>query len=61
MHQEMKELGKYSKESKDKERTPFNRERDIVNRGSGGRMMNNGVFFDFKDKMTKPKGTNNFL
>ena len=58
MHQEMKELGKYSKEGKNKERVGFNRERDIVN---GGRMMNNGVFFDFKDKMTKPKGTNNFL
>ena len=58
MHQEMKELGKYSKERKNKERVGFNRERDMVN---GGRMMNNGVFFDFKDKMTKPKGTNNFL
>lgn len=23
--------------------------------------MNNGVFFDFKERMTKPKGTNNFL
>lgn len=58
MHQEMKQIGKYSDERKNKERVPFNRQRDIV---SGGRMMNNGVFFDFKDKMTKPKGTNNFL
>ena len=57
----MMKLGKYSDERKNKERVPFSRQRDIVNGGKVGRMMNNGVFFDFKDKMTKPKGTNNFL
>ena len=44
-------------------RKPFDRERDVVN--SRNKMnasnMSNGLFFNFKDKMTAPKKTNNFL
>jgi len=58
----MKRLGKYAEVDKDgnKKRVPFDRERDIVN-GRSRSFMNNGVFFDFKERMTKPQGTNNFL
>lgn len=61
-YQEMKRLGKYAQTDPNgkKKRVPFDRERDIVNGGSRS-SMNNGVFFDFKERMTKPQGTNNFL
>jgi len=44
-------------------RKPFNRERDVVNSRNKMNVENlkNGLFFDFKDKMTAPKKTNNFL
>jgi len=44
-------------------RRPFDRERDIVNSRNkmNGTNMSNGLFFDFKDKMTAPKKTNSFL
>lgn len=57
----MKKLGKYADERRKNERVPFDRQRDVVNGGKVGRMMNNGVFFDFKDRMTKGKTTNKFL
>ena len=58
----MRKLGKYAETDANgnKKRMPFDRQRDIVN-GRSREFMNNGVFFDFKDKMTKPKGTSNFL
>lgn len=58
----MRKLGKFAELDKDghKKRVPFDRERDIVN-GRSRQFMNNGVFFDFKERMTKPKSSNNFL
>lgn len=44
-------------------RKPFDRERDVVNSRSKltAENIQNGLFFNFKDKMTAPKKTNNFL
>lgn len=51
--------------SNGKLRRPFDRERDIANSQNKFKFdksgMKNGVFFDFKDKMSAPKKTNNFL
>jgi hypothetical protein len=58
MHREMRQIS--DDPASKKQRKAFDRQRDIVD---GGKQfsMNNSVFFDFRDKMTKPKGTNNFL
>jgi hypothetical protein len=46
-----------------KGRKPFDRERDVLNSRTRFTVenMQNGVFFNFKDRMSAPKKTNNFL
>lgn len=47
-------------QSSNKGRKPFNRERDVLGDGKAG-LMSNSMFFDFKNKMSKPSKTNQFL
>jgi hypothetical protein len=57
MHKElMQERG----EDDSKKRKPFSRERDVLGQGKQG-LMTNSTFFDFKSRMSKPQGTNQFL
>lgn len=57
MHKEMmQERGS----EEPKVRKPFSRQRDILGQGTQS-YMSNSTFFDFKNRMSKPKSTNQFL
>ena len=58
VHKEIMQAGGHEEPKK---RQPFNRDRDVLGQGRQQPFMQNSTFFDFKNKMSKPQNTNQFL